>query len=193
MLASHLVDKAICRRPSDSLIPFNLHNPQYTHYTPWNKPKEDMDLLSLLRRDDKQVAAYRAACTLETCPIQNSYYNYRPSLGTNAAFLALFSLSLSSFILQAALSRRFVGFTIAMVSGCSLEVLGYIGRIMSWHNPFNQVSIHPLSSFSQRCCRINNLIIERIPYANCLLDNRPRLSRCRHLSHPLPHRHHIRS
>ena len=25
-----------------------------------------------------------------------------------------------------------------MVSGCSLEVLGYIGRIMSRHNPFNQ-------------------------------------------------------
>ena len=93
----------------------------------------------LFRRDDKQLAAYRAACTLKTCPLSQSYYAYRPSLSTNSAFLALFSLSLCGFILQAALSRRFIGFTVAMVSGCSLEVLGYIGRIMSWHNPFNQV------------------------------------------------------
>ncbi|CAD6566894.1 MAG: hypothetical protein ASARMPRED_000182 [Alectoria sarmentosa] len=98
-----------------------------------------METLDLLyRRDDKQLAAYRAACTLQTCPIKQSYYAYRPSLSTNAAFLALFSFSLCFFLLQAALSRRFIGFTVAMVSGCILEVLGYIGRIMSWYNPFNQ-------------------------------------------------------
>ena len=101
-----------------------------------------MHALHLLdRRDDKQLAAYRAACTLKTCPIKDSYYAYRPSLSTNAVFLALFSFSLCCFILQAALSRRFIGFTTAMVSGCALEVLGYIGRIMSWYNPFNQVCL----------------------------------------------------
>ena len=36
------------------------------------------------------------------------------------------------------ISRRFLGFTIAMVSGLILEVLGYIGRLMSRHNPFDQ-------------------------------------------------------
>lgn len=30
-----------------------------------------------------------------------------------------------------------------MVSGCLLEVLGYIGRIMSYHNPFGEVE-YPL-------------------------------------------------
>lgn len=104
-----------------------------------------MHALQLLgRRDDRQQAAYRAACTLKTCPIQSSYYAYRPSLPANAVFLALFSLSLCCFIVQAALSRRFIGFTIAMVSGCALEVLGYVGRIMSWYNPFNEV----ISTFS---------------------------------------------
>lgn len=99
-----------------------------------------MHVLHLLdQRDDKQLAEYRAACTLKTCPIKSSYFAYRPSLPANAIFLALFSLSLCGFILQAALSRRFIGFTVAMVSGCALEVLGYIGRIMSWYNPFNQV------------------------------------------------------
>ena len=98
-----------------------------------------MELKKLILRDTQAVADYRAACTLQTCPLDDSYYDYLPSLGTNGGFLALFSLSLCGFILQAALSRRFVGFTIAMVSGCILEVLGYIGRIMSRHNPFNEV------------------------------------------------------
>lgn len=97
------------------------------------------DFTRLFRRDSPKEAAYRAACTLATCPLSTSYYAYRPSLTTNSALLALFSLSLCGFILQAALSRRFVGFTVAMVSGCILEVLGYIGRVMSYHNPFNQV------------------------------------------------------
>ena len=113
-----------------------------------NKVMESLD--RLLRRDDKQLAAYRAACTLKTCPLNQSYYAYRPSLPTNSAFLALFSLSLCGYVLQAALSRRFIGFTAAMVSGCSLEVLGYIGRIMSWHNPFNQVYILFFPRYNQQ-------------------------------------------
>lgn len=95
-------------------------------------------------RDDKKLAAYRAACTLKTCPIKDSFYAYRPSLAANTIFLALFSFSLCSFILQAALSRRFIGFSIAMVSGRALEVLGYVGRIMSWNNPFSQVCLPSL-------------------------------------------------
>lgn len=98
-------------------------------------------IMDLYNRDTKAEATHRAQCTLATCPLNDSYYAYLPSLGTNAAFLALFSLSLLGFTLQALLSRRFVGFTIAMVSGCTLEVLGYVGRIMSHQNPFNQVCL----------------------------------------------------
>lgn len=104
----------------------------------------DVEGLTVRRRDDPKLAAYRAACTLNTCPLSSSYYAYRPSLSANAVFLALFSLSLCCFLLQAALSGRFIGFTIAMISGCSLEVLGYTGRIMSYYNPFNQVRFLPL-------------------------------------------------
>lgn len=88
-----------------------------------------------------------ANCTLATCPIDDSYYAYRPSLAANAVFLALFSFALVCFIFEAALSKRFVGFTIAMVSGCIIEVIGYVGRIISYNNPFNQVlSPSPSSS-----------------------------------------------
>lgn len=81
----------------------------------------------------------REQCTLATCPLSLSYWAYRPSLGANGAFLGLFSLSLLGFLIQAILSRRFLGFTIAMLSGCVLEVIGYIGRIMSYNQPFQEV------------------------------------------------------
>ncbi|KAF2179418.1 putative sphingoid long-chain base transporter RSB1 [Zopfia rhizophila CBS 207.26] len=79
---------------------------------------------------------FRAQCTLETCPLKLSYWGYRPSLAANAFFLALFGLSTLLFIGQGVLSKRFLGFTIAMVCGCALEVIGYVGRVMSYRNPF---------------------------------------------------------
>ena len=98
-----------------------------------------MSVLSLAGRENKHDA-YAQSCTLATCPIQSSFYNYVPSLAANVTFLTLFSFSLVCFILQVALSRRFIGFSIALISGCIIEVLGYVGRIMSHHNPFFKVS-----------------------------------------------------
>jgi hypothetical protein len=99
-----------------------------------------MDPLELFSRASKSDDL-RASCTLKTCPIRLSYYNYLPSLAANGTLLALFSFSLCCFLFQVGLSRRFIGFTIAMVSGCILEVLGYVGRVMSWYNPFGQVRL----------------------------------------------------
>lgn len=82
---------------------------------------------------------FRDSCTLETCPLNLSYWGYRPSLPANALFAAIFGLSLLLFIAQGALSKRFLGFTIAMVCGTALEVVGYIGRILSYNNPFAEV------------------------------------------------------
>ena len=77
-------------------------------------------------------------CTLATCSIHDSYYDYLPSLGGNATFLVLFSLSLAGFILTFILTRRAIAFTFAFVCGIALEVLGYVGRIISHHDPFNE-------------------------------------------------------
>ncbi|OMP84051.1 Sphingoid long-chain base transporter RSB1 [Diplodia seriata] len=81
---------------------------------------------------------YRDSCTLDTCPLSLSYWAYRPSLVANGIFLGIFSLSLVLFLCQGILSKRFLGFTIAMVSGNILEVLGYAGRVMSYYNPFKE-------------------------------------------------------
>ncbi|KAF2714405.1 RTA1-domain-containing protein [Pleomassaria siparia CBS 279.74] len=79
---------------------------------------------------------YRDNCTLATCPLSLSYWGYLPSLPANAIFCAVFGLSTLLFIAQGALSKRFIGFSVAMISGCALEVIGYIGRVMSHNNPF---------------------------------------------------------
>ncbi|KAF2113959.1 RTA1 like protein-domain-containing protein [Lophiotrema nucula] len=81
---------------------------------------------------------FRDQCTLATCPLSLSYWGYLPSLGANAFFLALFAISTILFVGQGVLSRRFLGFTFAMVSGCALEVIGYVGRTMAHHNPFGE-------------------------------------------------------
>jgi hypothetical protein len=79
-----------------------------------------------------------AHCTLSTCPISTSYYFYRVSLAANATFLALFAISLVGFLATYALTRRATAFTVAMTAGVILEVIGYVGRIESNKNQWQQ-------------------------------------------------------
>lgn len=79
-----------------------------------------------------------ADCTIDTCPIDSSYYFYRVSLAANATFIALFSLSLLGFLLTFAFTRRATAFHVAILSGVILEVIGYAGRIMSWKNQWQE-------------------------------------------------------
>jgi hypothetical protein len=61
---------------------------------------------------------------------------YRPSLAANVAFLALFALSGFAHIYQGTVTRK-PYFLWAMILGCTSEVIGYSGRLMSWNNPFS--------------------------------------------------------
>ncbi|KAF2807225.1 RTA1-domain-containing protein [Mytilinidion resinicola] len=88
--------------------------------------------------DYAAIRNYRDHCTLSTCALSDSYWGYRPSLPANSFFLAIFAISTGLYLVQALLSKRFLGFTIAMVSGCLLEVIGYVGRILSYFNPFKE-------------------------------------------------------
>src|ERR1700710_1073332 len=92
--------------------------------------------LSLIVRHNSDDSL--ADCTLDTCPISSSYYFYRVSLGANASFLALFSISLLGFLITYGLTRRGTAFTFAMCAGVILEVIGYVGRIQSWQNQWAQ-------------------------------------------------------
>lgn len=77
-------------------------------------------------------------CTSVTpqCPVSATTYGYTPDLASNAILAIIFGLCTLS---QAALAIRYrtwaLGF--AATTGCLLECLGYIGRIMLRNNVWN--------------------------------------------------------
>ena len=78
-----------------------------------------------------------ANCTVSTCPIELSVYGYRPSVPFSAIFVTLYSLCIT---VQLYLGIRYKkwGFMTAMVLGCVSEIIGYIGRILYYQNPWAQ-------------------------------------------------------
>jgi len=75
-------------------------------------------------------------CTLATCPIQDAFVLYLPSLGGNGAYLAIFTIL---FIFQLYLGIRYHtwGFLAGMAVGTLLEIAGYVGRVLLHSDPFN--------------------------------------------------------
>ena len=77
-----------------------------------------------------------ANCTLSVCSINLAVYNYRPSVPANATILALFALSLIISLIQGWKWRTY-GFTIAIFWGYIAEIIGYVGRLILYNNPFS--------------------------------------------------------
>ena len=77
-----------------------------------------------------------ANCTLSVCPVEVSVYGYRPSLHASSVLIALYAVCL---LVQTLLGWRFKAwsFMAAMVLGCLDEILGYVGRILLYKNPWN--------------------------------------------------------
>ncbi|KAI0834447.1 RTA1-domain-containing protein [Hypoxylon sp. FL0890] len=77
-----------------------------------------------------------ATCTLDTCPLEWSVLEYRPSLGGNIAFIAIFVALMFAHTALGIIWKSwwFLG---CMAVGCLTEVLGYGGRIMLYYNPFS--------------------------------------------------------
>jgi hypothetical protein len=76
-----------------------------------------------------------ADCTLQTCPIAAAQLPYAPNLFGNALYLSIFSLCLALNLIFGVWFRTW-GYAVGMVTGCVLEVLGYVGRVKMHFNPF---------------------------------------------------------
>ncbi|OAP64263.1 hypothetical protein AYL99_00235 [Fonsecaea erecta] len=78
-----------------------------------------------------------ANCTVSVCPIEMSVYGYRPSLGASGALIALYGVCI---VAQLVLGFRYKtwGFMSLMLLGCVDEIIGYVGRILYWQNPWAQ-------------------------------------------------------
>ncbi|KAF9872666.1 RTA1 like protein [Colletotrichum karsti] len=77
----------------------------------------------------------KSNCTLDICDIRYSLYQYRPNLAVNALFLALFGLAGLIHIFLGIRWRSY-WFMTFMVLGCLSEIVGYVGRILLYKNPF---------------------------------------------------------
>lgn len=75
-------------------------------------------------------------CTLDNCKVEWSLLGYRPDLAANIAFIALFGVI---GLAHAYLGFRWKawGFMAGMLMGCLSEVIGYVGRVMMYNNPFS--------------------------------------------------------
>jgi hypothetical protein len=77
-----------------------------------------------------------ANCTLDLCPIEASVFQYRPSLPANVIFTALFGV-IGLVHIYLGFRWKSWGFMTGMVLGCLTEIIGYIGRVLQYDNPFD--------------------------------------------------------
>jgi hypothetical protein len=75
-------------------------------------------------------------CTLSTCDVRTSLYQYQPSLPSNTIFVVLFGIALVIHVAQG-LRWKTWAFMIAMLLGCIAEMVGYGGRLLMHDNPFS--------------------------------------------------------
>jgi hypothetical protein len=75
-------------------------------------------------------------CTIATCALECAQVQYLPTLGGNLAYIALLAVILVAQVFLGVLYRTW-GFLVGMVCGLILEIIGYAGRVMIHHNPFD--------------------------------------------------------
>lgn len=85
-------------------------------------------------------------CTFQTCSIEDSYFDYRPSLALNSLLIALFSLSAILYLVQGIRYKTW-SFLAVMLLGNIAEIIGYGGRVWGYNNPF---TMNPF--LIQICC-----------------------------------------
>lgn len=84
-------------------------------------------------------------CTFETCTIESSSFDYRPSLAMNGLLLAIFGLSLVLNIIQGVAFKTW-GFLIAMFFGNLAEIIGYAGRVWAYSDPWADDSVSGINN-----------------------------------------------
>ncbi|KAM0279913.1 hypothetical protein ACHAQH_004354 [Verticillium albo-atrum] len=95
-----------------------------------------LDNGSYVYRDSFITYGPGSSCTLDLCPIEWTVYQYRPILGVSIMFIALYSLALLVHVYLGFRWRTW-WFASFMAAGCLAEVVGYIGRVLLYSNPWS--------------------------------------------------------
>ncbi|RVX73901.1 hypothetical protein B0A52_02791 [Exophiala mesophila] len=83
-----------------------------------------------------QAYGPNSTCTLDLCSVKWSVFTYRPSLAANIVFACLFGMAFFIHLYQGWRNKTYF-FAGAILCGCAGEVIGYIGRISLYFNPFS--------------------------------------------------------
>ncbi|KAI1128988.1 RTA1-domain-containing protein [Nemania abortiva] len=78
----------------------------------------------------------RDDCTLDTCSLSDSYYGYRPNLGIDIFFAIVYVAIIFHCLFVAIKKRKWLGYTIAVLIGAILELVGFIARVYGYAQPF---------------------------------------------------------
>lgn len=82
------------------------------------------------------LLADQALCSLSTCDFTLAAFDYRASLPGNAFYATIFGIFLIMNI-YLGMRHKTWGYMIAMCVGLVGEIIGYVGRILLWQNPFD--------------------------------------------------------
>jgi hypothetical protein len=86
--------------------------------------------------DDSQQQGGWGECSLLTCPIEWSIFQYQPNLVANALFIAIFGASMLVHLYQGYRWKQWT-FASLVALGCASEMIGYGGRIIMHADPWS--------------------------------------------------------
>jgi ABC-type Co2+ transport system permease subunit len=83
--------------------------------------------------------SFEANCALDTCDVSQSFYGYRPNLGIDIFFAVVYSAVVPYCLYIIIREKKWLGYTIALIIGSLLELLGYVSRIYGYVEPFVRI------------------------------------------------------
>jgi hypothetical protein len=78
-------------------------------------------------------------CTQATCDLSKSNYGYRPNLGIDIFFAIVYSGIVAHCLFVAIIKRKWLSYTIAVLLGALLELIGFVSRIYGYSNPYARI------------------------------------------------------
>ncbi|KAI1109113.1 RTA1-domain-containing protein [Nemania sp. NC0429] len=78
-------------------------------------------------------------CTLDTCSISQSYYGYQPNLGIDIFFIIVYVAILAQCLFIAIKRRAWLSYTICILIGATLELIGFVFRTYGHARPFVRI------------------------------------------------------
>lgn len=86
------------------------------------------------------MASAADGCTLDTCSVSDSFWGYRPNLGIDIFFAIVYAAVIVHCLFLAISRRVWLGYTISVLLGALLELIGFIFRIYGYFDPFVRIA-----------------------------------------------------